>query len=289
MFDYILYRVGQFIALTMPLKLSYTIAVLISDIRYIFACADRRAVKENLQVIFPEKTKRQIHRIRIRVFRNFAKYLVDFFRFSKLDRQYIKENIKTENMHFIDQALSKGKGVIAVSAHLGNWELGAAVIALLGYPFWAVALPHKDKRVDNFFNFHRESKGVKVIPLGKAVRKCLSVLGENGVVALVGDRDFTEKGMILDFFDKPALFPEGPAAFAIRTGAAIIPAFMVRNKDDTFTLKMEDPLYFSPSGDRQKDLVDLIMRYKAVIERYIRAYSDQWYMFKKFWIRNKQN
>lgn len=165
MLNYIIYRLGQFIALCLPLKIAYKIAVFLSYLHYIFAARDRRIAKENIKVIFPEKSDREIKRIRIKMFRNFAKYLVDFFRFSKLDIEYIKRNIKVENIHYIDEVLSHGKGAITVTAHLGNWELGGVVIALLGYPFWVVALPHKYIKVDNFFNFQRESNGVKVIPL----------------------------------------------------------------------------------------------------------------------------
>lgn len=282
MFNYILYRTGQFIALSLPLKIVYKIAVFVSDLHYIFADIDRSAVKENLKAIFPQKSDREIRNIRIRMFRNFAKYLADFFRFSKLDKEYIKNNIHIENSHYVDEALAKGKGVIILSAHIGNWELGGVIAALSGYPLWTVALPHKDKRVNNFFNFQRESKGMKVIPLGKAVRQCLNVLKENKVLALAGDRDFTEKGVVLEFFGKPTFLPEGPAAFSLKTGAAIVPGFMLRNKDDTFTLKFERPLEFAPQHNNN-DLTELILRYKTIIEDYIREYPDQWYMFRKFW------
>jgi KDO2-lipid IV(A) lauroyltransferase len=284
MLNYILYRIGQFIALHIPLKLGYKIAVFISDLRYIFAYKDRQAVKENLKVIFPEKSNRQIHKIRIRMFRNFAKYLVDFFRFEKIDKRYIEKNIRIENIHYFNHALSRNKGVIVLTAHLGNWELGGVVIALLGFPFWVVALPHKYKKEDEFFNFQRERKGIKVIPLGKAVRACLDVLKKNEIVALVGDRDFTEKGIVLHFFGRPAFFPEGPAAFALKTGAIIVPGFMLRNKDASFTLRIEKPLEFVSTGNKEKDLQEIIIKYKLIFEDYIRRFPDQWYMFRRFWV-----
>lgn len=288
MFNYLIYRIGQFIALHLPLRVSYKIALFISDLHYIFSRKDRLIAKENLRVIFPDKSDSEIRKVRVMIFRNFAKYLVDFFRFSKLDSKYIKDNVKIENMHYIDGVLSKGRGVITVTAHLGNWELGGVVIALLGYPFWAVALPHKDKRVDKFFNLQRETKGVRVIPLGKAVRQSLSVLRENKVLALVGDRDFTEKGLILDFFGKPTLFPQGPAALALKTGARIVPGFMLRNEDDSFTLRFEKPLEFTPSGDRNKDITGLTAQFRDIFENYIRKYPDQWYVFRKFWKDNSR-
>jgi len=284
MLNYILYKIGQFIALHFPLKIAYKLAVFVSDLHYIVADKDRLAVKENLKAIFPEKSDREINRIRIRMFRNFAKYLVDFFRFSKIDNEYTKRNIRLENIHYIDEALSKGKGAIILSAHIGNWELGSVVVAVLGYPLWIVALPHKHKNVNNFFNFQRQLKGIKVIPLGRAVRRCLNILKDNGIVALAGDRDFTEKGIVLDFFGKPTFLPEGPAAFCLKTGAPIVPAFMLRDKDDKFTLRIGKPLEGAISNNDKKYLQELIIRYKTIIEDYIRSYPEQWYMFRRFWI-----
>jgi lauroyl/myristoyl acyltransferase len=284
MVNYILYRIGQFIALTLPLKLAYFVAIVVSGIHYIFADKDRAAVKGNLKVIFPEKSDKEIRGIRLRMSRNFAKYLVDFFRFEKLDKGYIKKNIRIENIENFNQALDKGKGVVVLTAHLGNWELGGIVVALKGYPLWVVALPHKHKQVNDFFNNQRESKGIKVIPVGKAVRRCLDALKENHLIALAGDRDFTEKGRVLNFFGKPAIFPVGPAAFCIKTGSPIVPGFMLRNKDDSFTLTIEKPLEFTPTGDKEKDLRALMERYIIIFEDYIRRYPDQWYMFRRFWI-----
>jgi len=291
MLNFLLYRIGQFIALNTPLKIGYAIAVFVADIQYFFAFRDKNTVKKNLKVIFPDKTDKEIKDISRRMFENFGKYLVDFFRFSKLDQGYIKKNIKIENIDYFNQALSKGKGVIVLTAHLGNWELGGVVVALLRYPFWVVALPHKNKKVDEFFNNQRQSKGIHVIPFGKAARQCLSLLRENKMIALVGDRDFSEKGLVLDFFGKKTHFPLGPAAFAIKTGAVIVPGFMFRNSDDSFTLRIEEPIEFKPKADiigpqeiTDKDMNNVIGQYINIFERYIKERPDQWYMFRRFWI-----
>lgn len=283
MYNYSLYRAGLFIALSLPLKLAYKAAVIISDLHYTFATQDRRFVTQNLKAIFPEKKDREIAAIRINMFRNFAKYLVDFFRFSKLDKGFIDKNTKIENIDYLDKALAAGKGAIILSAHIGNWELGGVVVSLLGYPLWVVALSHKDKKVNDFFISQRESKGVKVIPVGRAIRMSLGVLKEKQLVALAGDRNFGERGVTVDFFGKSASLPAGPALLSLKTGAPIVPAFMVRNKDNTFTLRMEEPLQFSNSGNKDKDLTELIVKYKNIFEQYIRKYPDQWYMFRKFW------
>ena len=285
MFNYYIYRFGKFLALALPLRLVYFLAAFLAQAYYLFAFSDRRAVKANLRVIFPKESNRQLGKISRMVFRNFAKYLVDFFRFEKLNRQYIDKNIKLENLHYFDEALAKGKGVVVLTAHLGNWELGGVVIAQLGYPFWVVALPHKNKKVNDFFDTQRNKKGVKVIAMGKAVRSCITEIRKNHMVALVGDRDFTEKGIIIDFFGRPTHFPEGPAALSLLTGACIVPGFMFRNPDNSFTLRIEKPIEFLPTGDKTKDLADLVGVYKKIIEDYIRQYPQQWYVFRKFWVK----
>jgi len=287
MLNYIIYRIGQFLALSLPLKMAYAVAVFISDVRYAFAGKDKRIVTENLKAIFPELPDEKIKQIRLHVFRNFAKYLVDFFRFSVINKQYIAEKIKLDNIRIFDRALKKDKGVIVVTGHIGNWELGGVVIAALDYPFWVVALKHKHPKVNDFFDSQRESKGMKVIPFGNAVRQCLRALRQNQMVALVADRNFGERGVLIELFGKKVSFPEGPAALALKTGSPIVPGFMTRNKDNTFTLKIEEPIEINPSGDYKKDAAAIMERYKTVLEDYIRKYPDQWYMFKKFWGENK--
>jgi lauroyl/myristoyl acyltransferase len=281
----LIYKAGTFIALHLPLKLAYKIAIILSDLRYLFVSRDRANVGANLKVIFPNKTMKELKSIRLAMFRNFAKYLVDFFRFSLLDKEYIKKNILVVNTDYIDKALSNGKGAIAVTAHIGNWELAGVTTALLGYPIGAVALPHRHKSVDNFFNSQRQKKGLIVIPLGRAARQCLELLRENKMIALLGDRVFNVSGILTDFFGLPTRLPVGPAAFSLKTGAALIPGFMLRNPDDTFRLVFEKPIEFYSSGDRDKDLIQLLSKYKAIIEDYIRRYPDQWFMFRKFWAK----
>ncbi len=283
MFNYILYRVGRFVALRFPLKIGYAIAIFLARIHCFLSLSDRRAVEENLQAIFPGYSRKTIRRLSVGTFENFAKYLVDFFRFMILDKEYVSRNVKVENIHYLDEAISYNRGVIVLSAHLGNWELGGVVIALLSYPLWVVARPHKEVRVDRFFNRQRESKGVRVIPLGHAARLCFNILKGKGLVALVGDIDFYKKGISVDFFGKHALLPQGPAVFALKTGAFIVPGFMLRNPDDTFTLSFEKPIEPVSTGDREQDTVMLASNYKGAMEKYIRRYPEQWYMFRRFW------
>lgn len=284
MIYYLIYKIGIFVALHLPLKWAYRVAIFVSDLHYLFAGKDRANVAANLRAIFPNKSLSEIRSIRLAMARNFAKYLADFFRFTLLEKEDIKKMVEIEGLHYIDEALVKGKGAIILTAHIGNWELAGVAVGLLGYPLAAVALPHRHKSVDNFFNSQRQRKRMMVIPLGRAARHCLNFLHGNKIIALAGDRVFNTTGILLDFFGLPTHLPEGPAAFSLKTGAPIIPGFMTRNPDDTFKLIFEKPIEFHPCGDKDKDIIQLTSKCKAIIEDYIRRYPEQWFMFRKFWV-----
>ncbi|MEW6171157.1 MAG: lysophospholipid acyltransferase family protein [Candidatus Omnitrophota bacterium] len=286
MLNFIIYKIGQAITLCLPTKIAYKLAIFISDLHFKTSKKDRISVINNLKIIFPEKNYDEIFNLSREVFRNFGKYLVDFFSFSKLNKDYLKKYVSIEGKENLDSALSQNKGVIALTAHIGNWELGGVVMALAGYPTYAIALPHKNIWVNRFFNRQRESKGLKVIPLNGAVaHQCLNKLKSNNIVCIAGDRDFTQNGIILDFFRKPTLIPRGAASFSLITGTPIIPGFMIRNPDDTFKLILEKPIEFISTGDREVDTKELTKKYLLIFEKYIKTYPEQWYMFREFWLQ----
>lgn len=288
MIFYLLYRIGFYLAITLPIRVSYRIACAVADLYYLISRKDRAAVIQNLKVIFNNKTcdEKELQRMARDVFRNFAKYLVDFFRFSKIDQEFIKEFVKVEGLDNIDIGLSKGKGVIALSAHIGNWELGGFVLASIGYPLSAVVLTHRHKKVNEFFTRQRLLGNLKPIEIGFSLRSCYSVLKNNCLLAVLGDRDFSKNGFRVDFFGKKTIIPKGPSLFSYRIGSAIVPTFMIREKDDTFRLIFEKPIFPSSNEDESREIERLTRQYLAVIESYVRSYPTQWYMFREVWNHN---
>lgn len=282
---FLLYRICTFIFLRVSLKKAYKIAAALGRIYSFFSFRDRFAVCDNLKTIFPEYSKRKIFSISKEIFANFCKYLVDFFRFPLVDENYIKKNIRIEGLENLDNSLSKGRGVILVSAHLGNWELGAGVLSKLGYNLSAVVLKHRHKNVDDFFNSRRQILGMKAIPFGGALRRCFKCLAENNLLALVGDRDYFDNGIQIPFFKKKTIIPKGPAVLSLRFGSPIVPIFMIRNEDDTFTFRIHSPVEYVPLEDKDRDIRLLTRGYLRIIEDTIHKYPTQWYVFRRFWER----
>lgn len=286
MFKYYLYRFAQFLVNRLSLEASYALAVFLSDLHYFFSFRDRRRVRGNLKKILPPTE--DLRRATREVFRNFGKYLTEFLRMERMvDKDFIARSIKVKNAGRVHALLREGKGVIIVTAHIGNWELGAVLLTVLGFPLMAVALPHKERPVNELFNSQRKFRGMEVIPTSGAIKKCLEGLKNNKMVAIVGDRDFSGKagGEIMDFLGYKAFIPKGAGIFARKTGAPIVPTFLIRERDDTFTLHIEEPI-FPPSlqanVSEHEAILGIMRAYVAAIEKQIRRYPTQWLMFRDF-------
>ncbi len=284
--NYYLYLLGQFITRLLPIRWAYALACFISDLHYSFSKADRQAVEANLKFIL--NTDR-VDQAQVReVFHNFGKYLVDFLTMTKrLTNAYMHTRLEVTDVSHIDRVLQQSKGGIVISAHLGNWEMGAVLLPMLGYPISMIALPHKDPRVNLFFNRQREAFGTQVVPTTVAVRRCMEHLKRNRLVAMLVERDFSQHGLVMNFLGKPTMIPKGAALFSLKTGAPIIPCFFIRTHDDYFKVSFHDPIY---PPDVQGDITEEVLRayiqkYLVVVETHIRQYPTQWLMFREFWVK----
>ncbi|MGB2601087.1 MAG: lysophospholipid acyltransferase family protein [Candidatus Omnitrophota bacterium] len=281
---YSLYILGFSLANLLPLGVGYAVAVFIARGYWFFARRDQAELKENLRVVLGDDVSEKVLDKHVRaIFKNFAKYLVDFFKFTQFTEEYVAEHFKIEGRENLDRALDEGKGAVLTSLHLGNWELGGAVVGGLKYPISAIVLEHKNKRINDFFTRQRSINEMKSIPIGLSIKECFKALKRNEFLAIAGDKDYTSNGIYVDFFNRKALIPKGPAAFSLKTGAPIIITMLVREKDDSFKLIMEEPIRYKSTGDYEKDIIILMELYLKRCEKYIRKYPDQWYVFRRIW------
>jgi Kdo2-lipid IVA lauroyltransferase/acyltransferase len=282
--NYYLYKLADFLTRYLPLSFNYAFARMLSVGQYFLSKADREAVRENLKVVL--KTNDVPEVMVMDVFKNFSRYLVEFFTMTrKVDAQYIKDSVEIVNIEYLNEVMQKGKGGILVGAHLGNWEVAGAVLSQLGYPISAVALAHKDERVNTFFNSRREFFGEVVIQTNVALRRCLEHLRRNRFVAVLADRDFGRHGLKMDFLGKQAYIPQGAAIFALKTGAPLIPMSFIRTPKNGFRLNIEKPIY-PPTLDEgrinDQEIEQLIRKYLPFLEEQIRQNPSQWLMFRRF-------
>lgn len=286
MLQYLLYLTAKFLAVSFPSPIKYWVALRVSDLHFIFKKKDRQVVSRNLKNIHSQKNKFQSAKD---IFHNFAKYLIDFLFMSQLNRYNWRKWVKTVNEEYFDNAYKEGKGIIALTAHIGNWELGGIILSLIGYPTSAIVLPQRNRLVNSLFLKQRQSKGLKTTSLGLGLRESFQKLKKGEIVAILGDRNIRDKslsrasGVEVEFFGKKAYFPRGPAVLAYWTNAIILPGFTIRGKDNKYTLFFERPIPIERYEDKEKFVTVNTQKIAKVIEKYVSLYPEQWCVFEEIW------
>ncbi len=282
---YLLYKIGLSIVRATDIHGAYKMASSCATLQYHISKRDREMVKRNLRVALPDASEKEISLTACNVFVNFGKYLADFFSPLNEDRKTLSAKMHFEGLGNIDDALKRGKGCIIVTGHFGNWELGGCAMAEHGYKINAVALEHKDPRINDLFIQRRKRSGINVAPIGNAKNSCLEALRRNEIVAIVGDRPYGESGIDVEFFGRHTRIPRGPALFSIKTGAPIVVGFIFKEDENSLNYKvvMERPIVVKNDKPLRKQLKDTMQYFIRRFETYIKKYPSQWYMFHRIW------
>ena len=180
----------------------------------------------------------------------------------------------------------RGNGVILLTGHVGNWEIGGLMLAEMKQPIHVVLVPDIFPAVEKSRRELHERAGITEIRVDQSFAPTLAVLRAlkaNAIVAMQGDRDFNNTGIAVPFFGKEAFFPRGPLLMAMSTAATVLPAFIVRVPDGRYRAIVEEPLEIVREGDRETALAENVRRYVAILERYVAANPEQWYCFYPFW------
>jgi lauroyl/myristoyl acyltransferase len=248
---------------------------------YASAPATRAAVRDNLRHVLGGEPSAQMVR---EVFVHGTLNYWDTLAITRLSDQQLRELVTLEGAEHIDAALAQGRGAILAGAHLGSIALVGQIIPALGYPTIGLLEPIKPRQVYDFFANQRQRFGMRLMPASTAaVRELLAALRRNEVLGLVTDRDIFESGPLVQFFDAPTQFADGPAALALRTGAALLPSVGIRRPDGSFVAIIEPPLSLPDTGDRKRDVVDLTQAVAKRLEYHIAHHPEQWTVFQKRW------
>ena len=216
-------------------------------------------------------------------FQHLGKTVVEFMQFPRLDRKQIQQYVTIEGAEHVEQALIQGKGAIILTGHFGNWELLAASISATVAPLTPIVRELRSPRLNALVSRYREKAGYATIDRDTGIRYALRCLKRNELLGIVADVDTAVSGVFVDFFGRRAYTPYSPVAIALKTGAAILPTFIIRQPDGSHRAIIEPPLALKRTNVKEKDLVINTQKFTKIIESYIRQYPAQWIWMHQRW------
>jgi KDO2-lipid IV(A) lauroyltransferase len=250
---------------------------------------ERRAARRNLARILGVEGA-ALHRATFRLFYNFSKFMVSYCELSRLTPEEVRSRSDgaPAGAATIARCLAGGRGVIVLTAHLGNWEAGLRLLEGAGVPVNVVMQVDEASPVEMQLAALRQNASVRVIAVGDEPSTALALkaaLARNEILAVQGDRAGGARSIRAVVFGAPLPLPLGPFLLAYHTGAALLPAFFLQDGWWRFRSEIRDPIALPRTGDRDADLRVAAAAYGASLEDVIRRYPDQWFNFYDPWHR----
>ena len=245
----------------------------------------RRVGMRNLQMAMPELPPQTRKRILRRVYIHLAWQLVEFCRMQRYTAENTRAWMRTEGLDRFLAAQAKGKGVLIATAHLGAWEISSFYHSLMGYPMGMVIRRLDNRRLDAFVNSIRCRHGNWVLHKDDFGRGLLTAMHRGQTVGILMDTNMTPpQGAFVDFFGISACTATGLAHVARKTGAAVLPGFMLwEPAERRYVLHFGEQIEIPHTEDVAGDIVEGTRRCTAAIEAWIRRYPDQWLWIHRRW------
>ena len=220
------------------------------------------------------------------MFINYGKILFEFLQLPKLNKNNIGRYVEIVNEKHFSSAFKKGKGVILLTAHIGNFEMLGAVVSILGYPLNIMSRQTYLAELHEMLVKLRTSVGSKLIVRGEpdSARQILRALKKNESIGILIDQNIKSiPGIYANFLGRPAYTPLGLAAIAMKSGCSVVPGFIVRKKDNTHLLEFLPEVDIIKTGDHESDIKTNTERFNKIIGMFIQKYPEQWVWIHKRW------
>lgn len=246
----------------------------------------KRVVERQIAAAFPELSAEQVTELARRSYKHLGRSAIETALLPGLGQAGVLRLVsEVENWDLVERARAAGRGVIIVAGHLGNWELAAAYIAARGVPLDVIVRRMGNPLFDSYLNQTREQLGVNVVYDAQAVRQTPRALREGRAVGFVADQGV--RGLastFVPFFGRPAKTPRGAAVFALRFGAPIIFVAALRKADGSYLVGFEG-VPVVDSGDRERDVDAVVLRFTRVLEQWVRRAPEQYFWQHRRWRR----
>ncbi len=245
----------------------------------------RSVGERNLELALPQLSPDERRAVLRGVYRNLGWQLVEFCRMERYTAKNLQSWIRTEGLEDYLAARDRGKGVLVLTGHLGAWELSSFYHSLMGYPMGMVIRRLDNRLLDEFVNGSRCMHGNYVLHKDDFARGLMMAMRKGETVGILMDTNMTPpQGVFARFFGIEACTASGLAHVALKTGAAVVPGFMVwEAAERKYVLHFGPELEFKRTGQTKDDVLAATQQCNDVLESWIRRYPDQWLWIHRRW------
>jgi KDO2-lipid IV(A) lauroyltransferase len=282
--EYLLFQTAGFVLRLFPLKTVQRIGAWAGEFAGMKLGYRRLVAMDNLRNAFPDAGETELENIMRGSFRSVGTALFEFVYFPRMKAPDIDRIVNIENPELVSEVYARGKGMILMTAHFGNWEVFAQSIPVkIGIPLCIIVKPQANRRVDSQINRWRTMFGNSIVPVESAVRELLKVLRDKKAVGIVADQTAAKESISVPFFGREVPTFEGPAMFCLKTSAPLLVGFAVRGGDGCYSAHFREV----PSSDlteyTRENVAELTRRHVALTEFVIRQFPSQWMWMHKRW------
>jgi lauroyl/myristoyl acyltransferase len=245
-----------------------------------------RALADNLRIVCPHASDRELNRLALATYQSYGRDVIDFIRSLTMSSAELDRLFVFQGRERFDAARALGRGLILVTGHFGNWELGAVMMRHFGFPLDVVAMAEPDPVVNEIRRQMRESIGVRTIEVRQTLDTALQIrrrLRENATVAMLMDRHLGRDRVRVSFFGREAWFLRAPALMGYLSDAPLVPCFIERQRDGRFLVLPGEPICVNRTLERDEAVQRVAQAFAGALEARIRERPDLWYQFYSYW------
>lgn len=278
------FKAVQSLVERLPRTWAYSLAVFAARFAFWFSPLARPRLQFNLKVACPELDDRELRRITWLNFRNHAKAYADLMMLPRTQVSAMRPLLKVEGWANLEAARALGKGVMAVSCHMGSYEVVSAIWAATLTPVSFFAEELEPRALFEWYRDTRARLGISVLSLSVAgIRKVTQALHDKEMVITAIDRDIIGTGHEMPFFGRPAPIPLGTAAIALKLGTPLLPVCVYRLPDDSYMAEAAPMVIAESTGNKRADEIRVTQELLRHIEGFIRRHPEQWHVPHRIW------
>ncbi len=275
----------HFVVRPLPLPAIYPFAHLAARLAWYGV---RRRIRRNLLTAFGEEwDHRRVDRVGREFLLHFVEAVAEVMKSGQWGAERIKSMAHIEGKEFLDEALSRGKGVIGLTAHLSNFPLAICRLAVEGYRVNVVLRDFHERRLSRLFQWLREKWNigsiVKKSTTSRMAWEAVHRLRKGEIVVFLIDHIWGRGGVKVNFFNRPAVTPTGPVRLALRLNCPLVPFFCLKEGRGKYRVVIKEPFSLRRTGDANKDVVENVQALTSLIEEYVRRYPSLWFWLHRRW------